>query len=380
MKMKKPIAITFVATNLERNGAEVMLLRLLSHLDRRKFIPQVISLIDAGPIGQELQALGVPVRVLHMRRGQPNVAALMQLARWFQQDRPDVVQTWMYHADLMGGLAARLAGGIPVTWGIHQSDLSWAGNKALTLLTVKACATLSRWLPERIVCCSEASRQVHARAGYVSDKLVTIPNGYDVDTFKPDVQTRRMIREELEIPEPRTVIGMVARFHPQKDHANLLRAARMLLEKRRDICFVLCGQDITWDNTSLATGIARGDSAHFRLIGQRDDIHRVTTAFDIATLSSFGEAFPNAVSEAMSCGIPCVVTDVGDARLIVGETGRIVPPRDPAALASGWAELIDMGPEYRHGLGMAARRRVAEQFSLPAIVQRYEGLYEQLAA
>lgn len=378
--MKKPISITFVATNLERNGAEVMLLRLLSRLDRRRFTAQVISLIDAGPIGQQIQALGIPVRVLNMRRGRPNVGALVQLARWLRQDRPDVVQTWMYHADLMGGLAARLAGGIPVTWGIHQSDLSWAGNKALTLMTVKACALLSRWLPERIVCCSEASREVHGAAGYAPEKLVTIPNGYDVETFKPDVQTRRIVRQEWDIPEHATVIGMVARFHPQKDHRNLLQAAKILLRQRQDVCFVLCGQDITWDNRALTEGIDRTAHSHFRLIGPRDDIHRVTAAFDIATLSSFGEAFPNVVSEAMSCGIPCVVTDVGDAGLIVGETGRVVPPKDPWALASAWAETLDLGPAIREGLGVAARRRVTERFSLPAIVQRYEALYEQLVA
>lgn len=376
--MNKPFSIVFVITNLDCGGAEVMLLRLLSRLDRCRFTPQVISLIDTGQIGKQIQALGIPVRALGMRRGRPSLNALRQLIQWLRHDRPHVVQTWMYHADLLGSVAARLAGGIPVTWGIHQSDLSPAGNRYLTLLTVKICASLSRWLPQHIVCCSEASRQAHQAVGYVAEKLVTIPNGYDVDMFKPDPLSRRMIRTELDVPDDVTIVGMVARAHPQKDHPNLFRAARLLLRKRQDVCFVLCGRDVGWDNRALTACIDPADRRNFRLMGQRDDIHRVTAAFDIATLSSFGEAFPNVISEAMSCAVPCVATDVGDAALIVGETGIVVPSRNPVALADAWLKMMDLGIEGRNRLGRAARDRIKEQFNLPKIVERYETLYEAM--
>ena len=374
--MNKPISLAFVITNLDCGGAEVMLFRLLSRLDRSRFTPQVISLIDIGQIGKQIQALGIPVRTLGMRRGRPSLKALIQLVQWLRQDRPHVVQTWMYHADLMGGLAARLAGGIPTIWGVHQSDLSWAGNRILTLLTVKSCAYLSRWLPKQIICCSEASRRTHGAVGYAIDKLITIPNGYDVDTFKPDLLTSTMVRQELDIPEDVTIIGMVARFHPQKDHINFLKAARILLGKRRDICFLLCGQNITWDNKRLTVWIAPNEYSHFRLIGQRDDIHRITASFDIATLSSFGEAFPNVISEAMSCAVPCVVTDVGDAALIVGQTGVAVPPRDPKALEEGWQRILGLNLENRMRLGLEARQRIKEQFDISKIVTRYERVFE----
>ena len=374
--MNKPISLAFVITNLDCGGAEVMLFRLLSRLDRSRFTPQVISLIDIGQIGKQIQALGIPVRTLGMRRGRPSLKALIQLVQWLRQDRPHVVQTWMYHADLMGGFAARLAGGIPTIWGVHQSDLSWAGNRILTLLTVKSCAYLSRWLPKQIICCSEASRRTHGAVGYAIDKLITIPNGYDVDTFKPDLLTSTMVRQELDIPEDVTIIGMVARFHPQKDHINFLKAARILLGKRRDICFLLCGQNITWDNKRLTVWIAPNEYSHFRLIGQRDDIHRITASFDIATLSSFGEAFPNVISEAMSCAVPCVVTDVGDAALIVGQTGVAVPPRDPKALEEGWQRILGLNLENRMRLGLEARQRIKEQFDISKIVTRYERVFE----
>ncbi len=374
--MSKPISIVFVITNLDCGGAEVMLLRLLSRLDRGKFTAQVISLIDTGPLGREIEALGVPVRALGMRRGRPSLNALIRLVLWLRQDRPHLVQTWMYHADLLGGVAARLAGGIPVTWGIHQSDLSWAGNRFLTLLTVRVCAWLSRWVPKHIICCSEASRQAHQAAGYVAERLVTIPNGYDVETFKPDAVSRILIRAELNVQEDIMVIGMVARAHPQKDYPNLLRAARVFLRERCDVCFVLCGQDVTWENEELTALIDPADRAQFRLLGQRDDIPRVMAAFDVATLSSFGEAFPNVISEAMSCGVPCVVTDVGDAALIVGETGIVVPSRDSVGLAEGWSSMLDLGREARTRLGLAARERIKDLYNVSKFVGRYEALYE----
>jgi glycosyltransferase involved in cell wall biosynthesis len=376
----KKLSLLFVITDLDCGGAEVMLYRLLSGLDRIRFAPKVVSLLAPGPIGRQIEALSIPVHSLGMQRGTPHPGALIRLTNLLRDARPDLMQTWMYHANLVGGLAARLAGRVPVMWGLHQSDLSWEGNRALTLLTIKACAYLSRSIPTHIICCSETTRQAHGAVGYAGDKLITIPNGYDVETFKPDRATRRTVREELEIPESAAIVGMVARFHPQKDHANLLRAAEIVLRNRPDVYFVLCGDGVGWNNLQLAARIDPARATRFRLLGRREDVHHVMATFDIATLSSFGEAFPNVVSEAMSCGIPCVVTDVGDARTIVGETGRVVPPKNAAALASGLLDLIDAGQEARAALGKAARQRIAERFALPAIVRRYEHLYEELAA
>jgi glycosyltransferase involved in cell wall biosynthesis len=304
---------------------------------------------------------------------------ILRLARWLREDRPDLISTWQYHADLIGGLAARLAGSIPVAWGIRQSDLSREGNGNLTFFTVRTCARLSRWLPRKILCCSEASRQVHTALGYVADKMVVIPNGYDLGTFRPDSAARKSIREELRIPEGALVIGLPARFHPQKDHRNFILAAGSLHKDRPEVYFVLCGDKINWETEELTRWI---DEAGIRkrvyLLGRRDDIPKITAAFDIACLSSsYGEGFPNIVSEAMSCEVPCVVTDVGDAALIVGQTGLVVPPRNPAALAAALRQMVDLGQEGRNQLGMAARKRITEQFDLPQIVARYESFFQE---
>ena len=381
-RTNKPHSVLYVITGLFRGGAELMLYRLLSRLDRTRFTPQVVSLLDHGPVSRKIQALGIPVRSLGMKRGIPNPAVVLRLAGWLRQDPPDMMQTWMYHADLVGGLAAQLVGNIPVAWGIRHSDLNSETSSRLTHLTVKTCAILSRWLPDRIVCCSEASRQVHTALGYAAEKMVVIPNGCDVETFRPNSGARAPVRKELAVSEDAPVIGMVARFDPQKDHHTFIRAAQLLHRDRPDAYFLLCGNEMTWENQELARWIDEaGLRTRCHLLGRRDDdIANVTAALDIASLSSaYGEGFPNVVSEAMSCGVPCVVTDVGDAALIVGQTGIVVPPRNPEALAAAWCKMLEMGCEGRRHMGIAARQRIRERFDIAEVAGRYEHLFEELA-
>jgi glycosyltransferase involved in cell wall biosynthesis len=377
----RQISVLCLITALTGGGAEMMLYRLLSRLDRTKFNAQVVSMMELGPVGEKIRTLGVPVRSLGMQQGKPSPLALARLAQWLKRDKPDVIQTWMYHADLLGSLAAKLVGNIAISWNIRHSDLSGKESKRLTHLTARLCAPLSRWAPQKIVCCSESARKVHADLGYAAEKMVVIPNGYDLDTFRPDNVARQAIRRELDIPESAPVIGLVGRFDPQKDHRTFLKAAGLFHRDKPDVRFILCGEEITPQNQTLMAWVDEmglHDCCH--LLGRRDDIPRLTAAFDVAALSSsFGEAFPNVVSEAMSCGVPCVVTDVGDAALIVGETGVVVPTKDPAALAAGWRRLLDLDIQVREQLGSAARQRVTERYNLPEIVSRYEQLFEELA-
>jgi glycosyltransferase involved in cell wall biosynthesis len=380
-KSTYPISILWLISGLEYGGAEMMLYKLLSRLDTTKFKVEVISMIDLGPFSRRIQELGVPLRSLGMRRGIPNPMALVRLTSWLLKTRPDVIQTWMYHADLIGGLAAKLAGGIPVAWGIRSSNLSKHGTRRLTIYTMKMCAQVSSWLPTRIICCSESSERVHAALGYPPQKMIVIPNGFDLSAFKPDPVARESVRAELHIPSDAPLVGLVGRFDPQKDHRNFVCAAALLHRSRPNVYFVLCGDDVTWKNAELTGWIEKeGISKQCILLGRRDDMPRLTAALDIAaSSSSYGEGFPNVIGEAMACGVPCVVTDVGDCGLIVGQTGRVVPGENAQDLANALGELLKLGSQGRTLLGAAARRRVLQYFNLPDIVAQYETLYHEIA-
>lgn len=375
------IKICHIITGLNTGGAEMMLYKLLSHMDSSSFKTKVISLTDIGPVGNKIEKLGVPVQALGMKRGFPDSLKVLQLANWLHKERPQVIQTWMYHADLIVGIAAKLAGTIPVVWGIRQSDLHPQRTKRTTIWTAKACAWLSQILPERIVCCSISAQNVHARLGYEANKMLVIPNGFDITDYKPNPLARNSVRQELGLSHDTILIGMVARFDPQKDHQNFIRAAALVHTDFPNVHFLLCGDNVTWENHKLVGWIDEvGIRNYCHLLGRRDDIPRIMAALDIASLSSSGEGFPNVVGEAMACGIPCVVTDVGDSALIVNDTGRVVPPQNSKALANAWIELVQMEPEERNKLGKLARRQIKENFDLKEIAKRYEALYKEVAS
>lgn len=371
------LRVTHVITSLQVGGAQVMLSRLLAG---QAGPAEVISLTDAGPLAEVLAAQGVRVRALGMRRGVPSPMSALRLAGWLRADRPDLVQTWMYHADLIGGVAARLAG-VPVVWGLHHTDLPAHATKLGTRLTAAACARLSRRVPAAIVCCSQATYDVHAALGYAPDKLTVIPNAFDLDAFQPSATARASVRAELGLDPEALLVGQFGRYHPQKDHRTFLEAAGRLAARLPHVHFLLAGDDVEEANAELAAPMgALGLAGRVHLLGRRDDVPRLMAALDVATLSSaFGEGLPMVIGEAMACAVPCVVTDVGDAARVVGDTGVVVPPREPAALADAWEALLSAEPGARRARGEAARQRVADHYHLPAMIARYEALHQATA-
>ncbi len=379
-----PLRIMHIITGLGTGGAEQMLARLLEYGDRERFQPVIVSLGRGGDIGGRIRALEVPVYELGMKPGRPSVTALLHLRGIIRREAPHVIQTWMYHADLLGGVAAKLAGGVPVAWGIRHTDLDPTRTKSTTLRVVRLCARLSRALPTAIVTNSEAALSVHGELGYDVERMAVIPNGFDLSVYRPDPERRAWLRGELGIPEDAVVIASAGRYHPVKNQVGLLAAAALLEPARRagpPLHFVLCGKDVTPANGDLADAAAVEPLAgHVHLLGRRDDLHRVFAGSDIFASASLGEAFPQVVGEAMSCGTPCAVTDVGDSAMIVGDTGAVVPPGDPAALAEACRRLIELGDEGRSSLGARARERIRERFEIGHVVGRFEELHAALAA
>ena len=245
----------------------------------------------------------------------------------------------------------------------------------------KLCATLSAYLTTRIVCCSNATERFHRGIGYAAGKLTVIYNGFDMDLFKPDPAAREAVRKELGIQPETVVIGLVGRFDPQKDQKNFIQAAGLLHRKQPDVRYLLCGSLINWDNSQLVQWL---DEAGIRdkvyLLGRRDDVPRIMASLDAAVSASNTEAFPLVVGEAMAAGIPCVVTNVGDSELIVGDTGWVVQPNDPQALAASLQEVVLLGSEGRQSVGQRARQRIQEKFTLTNCTRNYEKLYSEIAA
>jgi glycosyltransferase involved in cell wall biosynthesis len=358
-------------------GAQGMLLRLVERL-QGQFEQYVVSLTNCELIGRRIAALGVPVEELGISRAFPNPLVLVKMVLIIRRLRPTIVQTWMYHADLLGGLASRLAGVQALVWNVRNNDPKKI--KRLTRWVVSLCARLSWYIPTRIVSCSQAAVNTHIKLGYDPNKFIFIPNGFDISVFKPDESARKAVRDELGIPQNSPIVGLIARFDPQKNHSLFFAAASLLHRRRPEVHFLLAGRGVNPGNEKIVRQIQEAGVVKVtHLLGERNDIPRIMAALDIATLCSWSEAFPNVLGEAMACGVPCVATDVGDASLIVGDTGRIVPRDDPAALAHAWEELLSLPVEERQALSRKARARIAEHFEIGTIAERYAALYRELA-
>jgi glycosyltransferase involved in cell wall biosynthesis len=374
------VKIAHIITGLEADGAETMLYKLLQYMNRSNFDPIVASLVDDGPLAVRIQELGVPVINCGMRPGFPNVAATLRLARVLRRFGPTLLQGWMYHGNLAAQVvAAALPGKTPVIWNIRGAHHILRDEKFMTAATIWLGARLSA-LPCRIISNSLASARLHERyLRFSRDRWLIIPNGFDLEMFAPSEDARAGLRCELGLAPDTLLIGLMGRYHPMKDHANFLRAAALFREKFPGIHFVLAGSGV--DNRN---GVLRGQLKSLQLaecthlLGERKDMPRITAGLDIAGSASYSEAFPNVIGEAMSCGVPCVVTDVGDSAFLVGKTGLSVPPRDSAALAKAWMELAAGGSLLRRALGAAARERIATHFSMGSIAAQYEQTYYEV--
>ncbi len=372
------LRIAHVITGLEAGGAEQLLVGVASHLDRSRFEPVVVSLTDRGPLAEPLEAAGVPVHVVPFHRSLPDPVAFTRLVALLRRMQPDLIETWLYKADLLGGLANTLAGRAPLLWSIHQTNLAATRGLRSNVAAARVGARLSRALPTLVLCVSQEAADAHEAMGYEADKLRVVPNGFDTDRFRPDPDARARVRSELGWDDSVPVVGLVARFDPQKDHRTFAAAARLVADRVPAVRFVLCGRGITWDNADLTGLLAERElTDRVALLGVRHDMPAVTAVFDVATSSSaFGEAFSIAIGEAMATGIPCVATDSGNAATLVADTGCVVPTQDPVALAEGIAELL--GADDRGRRGARARELIVERYSLRSVVRRYEETYDEL--
>ncbi len=367
--------IVFIITGLKRGGAELMLLRLIEGLDK-SFSPFLITLRKGGDLLEEFRSLGIPIIELGLNPKLPSIFKLYRLTKILRQINPEVIQTWMYHADLLGGLAARYVGIKKVIWGIRNSFTEPNKLSFTTRVVIKLNALLSPYIPSQIVYCSEKSLTPHFRIGYPSSKFIVIPNGFQSDKFQKDIGVRKVLRNELSISNDDKVVGMVARFDPQKNHLGLLEAASHVLEKMHNVKFVLVGKGVN-NNTLLMDYLTKLKlkKNSVLLLEARTDIFKFLNIFDVLVSASHSESFPNTIGEAMSCGIPCVSTNAGDSRSIIGDTGIVVDTGDMQALSRGILEILSLSSDEYETLSKKARSKIISNYAIATIVSRYEDLY-----
>ncbi len=368
------MVIFHLIAGLESSGAELMLLRLVSALPKHNHV--IVSLTNIGPVGDRLVDNGHIVHALDLKP-LTFYYSLYKLWRLIRIYRPDVIQTWMYHSDLLGGIFGRLAGVRNVVWNLRNTDIP-QGAWSLTGLIVRACAILSHFIPRVIVCCAYAGLDRHASLGYCRDRMMVIPNGYDTQNLQHILKSKRSVRALYGISQTAFVVGIVGRFDRLKGFDIFIETAGLMVDRcSNELLFVMLGRCLDDKNTILSELIhSKGRQAKFKLMGEHRDVAEIMIALDTLCMASRAEGFPNVVAEAMLMQIPCVVTNVGDAGIIVGQTGRVVMPGNPDVLADALLEIESMNEIQRQQMGRDARERIIINYDINIVSQRYAEIYD----
>lgn len=362
-----------IINSLDLGGAETSLYNLLKST-KGEVDHKVVTLIGGGILTSDIESLGISVVEAGLVRNNNSFRKVYSLIRSIRAMKPDVLCCHMYNANIIGALVSRSGlGRIANIWNIHHSveDIKYESRSIRRSISISRIILSSA---DRIVYVSESGRRDHERLGFDADRSLVIPNGYDIEKFQFSAVGRTSVRAELGIAEQDFAVALAARMHPMKDHAGFLQALAMALALNPRIVAVICGQGT--ENLQIPDRLRD----RVRVLGARRDIINVMSACDVGCLSSsFGEAFPNVLSEFMSCERPCVATDVGDAARIVSRYGLVVPPRNPAALADALVKMAAYSSEELRSMGAEGRNSIGKRFSIDSVAARHLQLWKQAA-
>lgn len=376
--MRKKIVHIIIGLNV--GGAELVLKRLvLASQSKQKFQHEVISLTDKGIIGADLEAANIPVHSINMHGLSSIPTSYFKLRSLLKKINPDIVQTWMYHADFLGGIAAKSIGINKIIWGIRNSNVS-AGMSKTTYYLSHICAKISSYIPSDIVAVSHTAKDYHTAIGYDSKKMIVIPNGFDLEKFSIDTHKRHQLRLQLDIKEDHLVIGNIGRFNPVKNQLNFIKACISLFDKGYTFIALLAGRNVDLKNPEIYNIL--NDSKYnknFIFLGEIEDTTNFYNAIDIFCLCSTTEGFPNVLGEAMATERVCLSTKAGDAEIILGNKSLLIQSTNYEDIASA-LELIIFKNSNNFNfntLGLEARERIKSKYSISKIVSDFENLYLQ---
>ena len=369
--------------SLDRGGAEHFLVRLVVGIAEREptWHQSVWTLTNNVPLAPDLERAAIEVRTFDGGKSPQGIARLAALPRTMASEPCSLLQCWMYHAEVLGVLSRLRGARAPQIWTLRQSRLSSDANSHMTRLLMRVGAWGSRHVPAAIVAGSQAALEAHRAIGYRAPLMPTIHNGVDITHFAPNAESRARRRGTWGLDADTIAIGYLARVSAVKAHGDLLAAAARLIDtpglpRWR---LVLVGSGTARGNEPLASMIRKaGLEAQVICAGVDADPAAALAGFDIAVSSSLGEGFPNAVAEGMATGIPTVATDVGDTRVLLGDSRYLVPPAQPERLATAIMPLLRLSASDRHALGDSLRRRVEQCFDIAAAIDAYVALYRQI--
>jgi glycosyltransferase involved in cell wall biosynthesis len=372
------VRILFLIRSLNPGGAERQLIELVRGMDKNRFQVRVATFYNGGKLRPELEEIPhTKVYSLKKSGRWDLIPFLHRLNQLLVREQSDVIYSYMDTANLFG-LWAGKRHRARVVWGLRAgykdfSQYDWTAGAVYRL------SALSSRFADLVICNSWTASKVHPKHGYAKQNIAVVPNGIDVEKFKPDATAGQKLRDEWNLPSGKKVIGIVGRLDPVKGHTTFFKAARELSEKRPDVHFVCVGSGSAEYKAFLQEWVASQKlSRRVTWSDARLDMPAVYNALDILTSASSSESFPNVIGEAMACGLPCVVTDVGDSSRIVGDSGLVIPPGDTDALTAAWERLLDYSPQELSSLGVAARRRIETEFTLETMVRSTEQLLEGL--
>ena len=368
--MSKKIVHIIIGLNV--GGAELMLKRLVLHSQKKgNFHHEVISLTDLGLIGKDLKESGIRVYTLNMKSVLSLFSIYFSLKKLLKEIKPNIVQTWMYHADFLGGMAAKSLGIQKIIWGIRTTDVT-QGSSRLTIGLRKVCARLSYSIPTDIVCAAHVSKDVHTKVGYDANKMHVIPNGFELDKLVATEEDRNKIRQEFNIQRDAIVIGSVGRFNVVKNQKFFVEVANQLVKTYPNIIFMLVGRDNTTENNELMNWLKEYNLINnFRLLGQRSDIPHCLKAMDIFCLHSKTEGFPNVLGEAVIMGLIAVSLDIGDAKFLLNNSEFI---SDQEGMPDKFLHIIKNYEYYKSKVELN-KINIIDKFEINKVVAVYEKLY-----
>lgn len=364
--------IVHIITGLRSGGAESMLYKLLKYSDKGEYYHEVVSLMDEGVHGKKIEELGFKVHCLNLNK--KNIFSSLKQTKNICKNA-DIVNTWLYHADLFGFIVAKILLRKKLIWNIRHSNLDKDANKPRTLKIVRLNSILSKYV-DCITYNSNDALKNHIKVGYANKNSVVVPNGFELDKFKFDLKDRLKVREKLKLNEEDRVIITVGRWNIQKDYYTLLKALAELKKRKYNFKMIMVGSNLDFSNDELVTLIKQYNlEGNMILLGRQGNIPALLSAADIYVSSSLGESFSNSIGEAMACELHCVVTDVGDSKIMVGSTGIVVQAKDYVNMSKALLTYLKNDELNRN---IEARNRVLNNYEIRKVSKIFEENYKRI--